>query len=96
LENEEVQLIMAANGESGLKLADQESPDVMLLDMVLPDIQGMDVLKTIREKYKFPILMLTGKDSPVDGESATKEGATDYINKPFQDADLLAKIKQYI
>jgi CheY-like chemotaxis protein len=96
LEKENYQLVMAASGESALKLVQTENPDLVLLDTVLVDMSGLEVLKTMRETFQYPIIALAPKDAPQDSEEAMGRGATDFINKPFQDAELVGKVKQYL
>lgn len=93
LEKEGYQVIIANNGEDGLKLALSENPDLILLDLMLPGMDGMDVCRLIRQQADMPILMLTAKDSEVDKVLGLEMGADDYITKPFSNRELLARVK---
>lgn len=86
-------VIIANNGEDGLKLALSENPDLILLDLMLPGMDGMDVCRLIRQQADMPILMLTAKDSEVDKVLGLEMGADDYITKPFSNRELLARVK---
>jgi two-component system response regulator VicR len=93
LEKEGYEVIVAHDGESGLQLALQESPDLILLDLMLPGMDGMEVCKMIRKHEDMPILMLTAKDSELDKVLGLELGADDYITKPFSNRELLARVK---
>jgi DNA-binding response OmpR family regulator len=83
----------AADGQSALKLFHKEVPDVIILDLMLPGIDGMELCWRIRAFSKVPILMLTAKDQPIDKVWGLEAGADDYITKPFNTRELLARIK---
>jgi CheY-like chemotaxis protein len=94
-------LINAATGEAGFKLATEETPDLILLDVMLPDTTGLKVCKSIRQTEsealkKVPIIMLSAKDAEIDKNLGIYAGANDYITKPFESQVLLAKVKQYL
>ncbi len=93
LESRGYQAIRARDGESALNLVEKESPQLVLLDYMLPGMDGMRVLRTIREKYpKTYVVMLTGKGSEEIAVELMKAGASDYILKPFKSRDLLERI----
>jgi CheY-like chemotaxis protein len=100
LENEHYQLSSAMKGEDGIKAAKEFQPSLVLLDMMLPDMNGLDVMKGIRELggafATMPIVMLSGKDSPQDKDTAINSGASDFLTKPFHDEDLLSKVHEYL
>jgi len=96
LEDEEYIIETAVSGKEGLDMMDSVNPDLVILDMLLPDINGMEILKTIKASRKIPVVMLSGKDSPQMIEMAKKEGAEDFLPKPFRDDDLVEKIKNLI
>jgi CheY-like chemotaxis protein len=100
LENEHFQLSSAMKGEDGIKAAKEFQPSLILLDMMLPDMNGLDVMKGIRELggafTDMPIVMLSGKDSPQDKDTAINSGATDFLTKPFHDEDLISKVHEYL
>ncbi|WP_300039292.1 response regulator transcription factor [uncultured Roseobacter sp.] len=84
----------AANGEDGLELATQNAYDVVLLDLMLPGIQGLDVCRKLRaRKSKTPIIMLTALDGPEEKVEGLKIGADDYLPKPFDFDELVARVE---
>lgn len=93
LVKEGYQVTIANNGELGLQLALSTAPDLVLLDLMLPGMDGMDVCRLIRQQADMPILMLTAKDSEVDKVLGLEMGADDYITKPFGNRELLARVK---
>ena len=94
LEYEGYTVISAQTGEEGLSLARQENPDLILLDVRLPGIDGIEVCMTLRkEKRHIPIIMLSVKNHEIDKVIGLETGADDYITKPFSLRELLARIK---
>ncbi|MCI2430381.1 response regulator transcription factor [Candidatus Acetothermia bacterium] len=85
-------VLTAANGPEALELFKRESPDLVILDVMLPGMDGWTVLQRIREQSEIPVLMLTGKDTPTDAAKGLLSGADDYIAKPFDLAELEARI----
>ena len=84
----------AYDGETGLKLALEENPDLILLDLMLPKMDGFDVCRAVREKNRStPIIMLTAREEESDKVFGLELGADDYITKPFSMRELLARIK---
>lgn len=83
----------AYDGAEGLSLALGKSPDLILLDVMLPKLDGFDVCKMIREKSSVPIIMLTARDEEVDKILGLELGADDYMTKPFSVRELSARIK---
>lgn len=100
LESEQVTLSAAMKGEDAVKAAQEFDPSLILLDMMLPDMSGLDVMKQIRAlggaMESVPIVVLSGKDSPQDKDTALSNGANDFLTKPFHDEDLLAKVHEYV
>ena len=74
----------------------QEEPELILLDIMLPDVDGFQILKQIREKYTFPVIMLTAKTEYMDKITGLTLGADDYIPKPFNPLELVARVKAQI
>ncbi|MBU2646137.1 response regulator [bacterium] len=85
---------VALNGEAALQLVEDEVPDVMVLDLKMPGIDGMEVLKRIKKKYpEVQVIMLTGHGSEKDEETARSLGAFGYLNKPVNLDNLIQHIK---
>lgn len=93
LKNEGYEVRTASTGREALAEIERERPDLALLDIMLPDIDGFRVLGKIREKYKFPVIMLTAKTEYTDKIAGLTLGADDYIPKPFNPLELVARVK---
>ena len=93
LTKEGFSIITARDGKEALEKFDQSSPDLILLDLMLPEISGTQVCRQIRSKSSVPIIMLTAKDTEVDKVVGLELGADDYIVKPYSKAELVARIK---
>ncbi|KQX66932.1 MULTISPECIES: response regulator transcription factor [unclassified Paenibacillus] len=93
LEHESFEVHTAYDGKTGLELALQDHWDLILLDIMLPELNGIEVCRRIRAAKKTPILMLTARDSVVDRVSGLDSGADDYMPKPFAIEELLARIR---
>jgi len=89
-------VLAAFDGEEGYRLALSEKPDLILLDVMLPKMDGFEVCKKVREKQSTPIIMLTARDEEVDKVLGLELGADDYITKPFSVRELLARVKANI
>lgn len=86
-------VIEALDGQAGLDLALSENPDLILLDVMLPKLDGFEVCKKIREKSSVPIIMLTAREEEVDKVLGLELGADDYMTKPFSVRELSARVK---
>jgi two-component system KDP operon response regulator KdpE len=86
-------VVSAVNGEQGIALAVTQSPDVIILDLSLPDMDGIEVCQQIREWSKTPIIVLSVRDGERDKVLALDKGADDYLTKPFNIEELLARIR---
>ncbi|AMO31548.1 response regulator YycF [Lysinibacillus sp. fkY74-1] len=86
-------VICAYDGDEALKRVEEEQPDLMLLDIMLPKRDGMEVCREVRKKYDFPIIMLTAKGSEIDKVLGLEMGADDYVTKPFSTRELIARVK---
>lgn len=99
LESEAFDVYQASDGEEGLKLANQNLPDLILLDLAMPKLDGYAVcsaLKTEERTKAIPVLILTSKDHPVDKEKGRECGADAYLTKPFSPLKLLAVVKENV
>jgi len=86
----------AVSGEAALDMVSQDNPDIILLDIMLPDVNGLDILKAIKAKTEIPVVMLSAKDTPKETGQAKELGADDFIPKPFRDEELVGKIHELI
>ena len=93
LKYEGYQVEKALDGRKGLELALGGSFDLVLLDIMLPQLSGMEVLRRLRRESQVPVIMLTARDSVVDKVAGLDSGADDYITKPFAIEELLARIR---
>ena len=93
LEDEGYDVDVAADGKSALVLLPEHKPDLVLLDIRMPDLDGYEVLEFIREKSEVPVIMLTGAVEPISVYQSINLGADDYVRKPFYTRELLARIK---
>jgi two-component system response regulator VicR/two-component system response regulator RegX3 len=90
------QVTTAEDGQTALKLFHKQVPDVIILDLMLPGISGMELCWRIRAFSNVPIVMLTAKDQDIDKVWGLEAGADDYVTKPFNTRELLARIKAVI
>jgi len=86
-------LSVAANGAEGLRLAATEQPGIVIVDLGLPDMSGLDVIQRLREWYASPIIVLSARDKETDKVAALDLGADDYLTKPFGIGELLARLR---
>ena len=93
LEKEGYQATIAADGNQGIDLYRKLRPDLVLLDIMLPGIDGWGVLRAIRQDSQTPVIMLTAKGETTDKVTGLKQGADDYITKPFEMKEVLARIE---
>jgi two-component system KDP operon response regulator KdpE len=89
----EIDVIGAATGETALDAVEQERPDIVLLDIGLPDIDGYEVVTRIREFSEVPVVMLTARDGSMDIVKGLEAGADDYVTKPFNHLELMARVR---
>ena len=92
LEKDGFEVAIASDGGTGVRLAQSENPDVILLDIMLPVLDGWQVCRKVRENSRVPIIMLTAKGETYDKVNGLEMGADDYIVKPFEVKELLARI----
>jgi DNA-binding response OmpR family regulator len=93
LENGGYRVMTAADGSTGLAVARREKPDLVVLDLNLPEMDGLDVCRAIRKESEVPIIMLTARVSETDRLIGLELGADDYITKPFSPRELVARVK---
>ncbi len=93
LEPDGYRILSASDGAAGLELVTSEHPDLVLLDLMLPKLGGMDVCERIREHSEVPIIMVTGMDTEDDKVAGLLQGADDYISKPFLARELRARVE---
>ncbi|MGD6776766.1 response regulator transcription factor [Sutcliffiella horikoshii] len=93
LQKENYQVLHAENGEEALDMLYDHEVDLIILDLMMPDMDGFTACKKIREKYMMPILMLTAKSDELDKVRGLKLGADDYVMKPFSPKELLARVE---
>ncbi|ACJ27084.1 Response regulator receiver:Transcriptional regulatory protein [Shewanella piezotolerans WP3] len=96
LELEGFELTLAHDGQVGLDLAVEQSFDLILLDVMLPKLNGFEVLRALRTKKQTPVLMLTARGDEIDRVVGLEIGADDYLPKPFNDRELVARIRAII
>ncbi|MFD1485470.1 response regulator YycF [Lacticaseibacillus baoqingensis] len=86
-------VVTAYDGEEALAKVEEENPDLILLDLMLPKIDGLEVARQVRKDHDTPIIMLTAKDSEIDKVLGLEMGADDYVTKPFSNRELVARVK---
>lgn len=93
MEKEGYETATAFDGEEALEKVESEKPDLIILDLMLPKIDGLEVAKRVRAKHNTPIIMVTAKDSELDKVLGLELGADDYVTKPFSNRELVARVK---
>jgi len=93
LERQNYQAISAVDGEQAIQLARQHHPDLIVLDVMLPKLDGFEVCRILRQEINSPIIMLTARDEEIDRVIGLEIGADDYITKPFSMRELMARVK---
>ena len=93
LKKEGYETLEANDGLTAVNIALEEKPDLMLLDIMLPKLDGLSVCKRVKNHLNIPILMLTAKDAEIDKIVGLELGADDYITKPFSVRELMARVK---
>lgn len=96
LKNEGYTVHKFYNGTDALKCIDETNIDLAILDVMLPDANGFQICQTIRQKYNYPVIMLTAKGEEIDKITGLTLGADDYITKPFLPLELVARVKAQI
>lgn len=93
LKKESYEVQIAVNGKEAIDSFNSFSPDLILLDLMIPEVSGTEVCRVIRSTSQVPIIMLTAKDSEIDKVVGLELGADDYVTKPYSSRELLARIK---
>ena len=96
LNKEGYETITAFDCREALKKFEEESPDLIILDLMLPELDGLEVAKEVRKTSHIPIIMLSAKDSEFDKVIGLEIGADDYVTKPFSNRELLARVKAHL
>lgn len=93
LKNEGFEVLTSFDGEDAIATFNEEQPDLVILDLMLPKVDGLEVCRQIRKESAVPIIMLTAKDSEIDKVLGLELGADDYVTKPFSNRELIARVK---
>lgn len=93
LKKEGYDVYTAYDGEEALQKVEEVNPDLILLDLMLPKIDGLEVAREVRKTYNMPIIMVTAKDAEIDKVLGLEMGADDYVTKPFSNRELVARVK---
>ena len=93
LQNEGYEVVSAQNGQEALDIYREKEPDLLMLDISMPELDGFQVLGALRKISDVPVIMLTAKLDAVNASNAFSLGADDYIRKPFHKQELLARVK---
>ena len=96
LEREGFRAITANDGEQGLSLAEQHPPDLVILDLMLPKIDGWEVCRRLQQQSRVPVIMLTARGEEIDRVAGLTLGADDYVVKPFSPRELVARVKSVL
>lgn len=93
LEHEGFLVVQAHDGRKSIEIFEKEKPDMILLDIMLPEISGLEVLRRIRKTSNVPVIMLTARNETYDRVNGLNSGADDYVSKPFEIEELLARMR---
>jgi len=93
LEKEGYKVLTAYDGKTAIDLAQKQNPDLIVLDLMLPEMSGWDVCRTVRAKSNVPIIMLTARDDDADKIVGLELGADDYVTKPFNPKELVSRVR---
>lgn len=93
LEKEGYDIVTAFDGEEALEKVEEENPDLIVLDVMLPKIDGLEVVREVRKTHSMPIIMVTAKETEIDKVLGLELGADDYVTKPFSNRELVARVK---
>jgi len=93
LSSQGFRVIGAGDGEEALRMAEQQRPDIVVLDIVMPDMSGLEVMRRLRERTSVPVILLTARDHDEDKVRGLELGADDYLAKPFNPEELSARVR---
>lgn len=93
LRNQGYQVVAAGTGREALSEVSLRTPDAMILDLGLPDIEGFEVAAAVRDRHELPIIVLSARDGEEDQIRALDSGANDYVTKPFREGELMARVR---
>jgi two-component system KDP operon response regulator KdpE len=93
LSSQGFRVVTASGGEEALRIAEQQRPDIAVIDIVMPDMSGLEVMRKLRERTGIPIILLTAKDNDADKVRGLELGADDYLVKPFNPEELSARVR---
>ena len=93
LKKEGYEVLTAGDGEEAVEIVEKHQPDLILLDIMMPKMDGYEACRKIREKYNIPIIMLTARAEELDKVLGLEMGADDYVTKPFGTRELIARVK---
>ena len=93
LSSQGFRVIVAGEGEEALRMAEQQRPDIVILDIVMPEMSGLEVMRRLRERTSVPVILLTAKDHDEDKVRGLEMGADDYLVKPFNPEELSARVR---
>ena len=93
LEDEDFEVYVAEEGNAALELAESVRPDLIILDVMMPAMDGITAVAKLRERWNFPIILLTAKGEDGDKVLGLTVGADDYVTKPFNPMEVLARVK---
>ena len=96
LETEGYEVITASNGEEGVDMVSKKHPDLVILDVMMPKLDGFSALERIRQFSEVPVIMLTGKNEEPDRVKGLNSGADDYVSKPFSATELIARVRSVL
>ncbi|HEY7270163.1 MAG TPA: response regulator, partial [Dehalococcoidia bacterium] len=93
LSSQGFRVVTATNGEDALRIAEEQRPDIAVLDIMMPGISGLEVMRKLRERGSMPIILVSAKNTNMDKVRGLELGADDYISKPFDPEELSARIR---
>jgi two-component system, OmpR family, KDP operon response regulator KdpE len=93
LSSQGLRVVTASDGEEAIRIAEQQRPDMVILDIMMPDISGLEVMRRMRERSSVPVILLTAKDHDQDKVKGLDMGADDYLIKPFNPEELSARVR---